>query len=89
MSIHYITTWEFPADPEAVPLSTAQHLLESQGRINRLAAEQDLEILDIQAELERVKADLEMLKAKRNTGEWLTIAVLVLIIGIMFAGKRF
>ncbi|KAF5233632.1 hypothetical protein FAUST_8068 [Fusarium austroamericanum] len=58
-------------------------------QINRLAAEQDLEILDIQAELERVKANLEMLKAKRNTSEWLTIAVLVLIIGIMFAGKRF
>ncbi|KAM0371416.1 hypothetical protein ACHAPY_010136 [Fusarium culmorum] len=77
------------ADPEAVPHSTAQHLLDNQGQINRLAAEQDLEILDNQAELERVKADLDMLKAKRNTGEWLTIAVLVLIIGIMFAGKRF
>ncbi|QPC72170.1 hypothetical protein HYE68_002922 [Fusarium pseudograminearum] len=89
MSIHYITTWEFPADPEAVPLTTAQHLLESQGQINRLAAEQDLEILDIQAELERIKTDLEILKAKHNAGEWVIIAVLVLIIGIMFVGERF
>ncbi|CAG2007582.1 unnamed protein product [Fusarium graminearum] len=88
-TFHCIATWVFPADPEAVPHSTAQHLLDNQGQINRLAAEQDLEILDIQAELERVKADLDMLKAKRKTGEWLTIAVLVLIIGIMFAGKIF
>ncbi|KAM0230392.1 hypothetical protein ACHAP5_011395 [Fusarium lateritium] len=47
-----------------VPRSTVQHLLRSQGQINRLAAEQDLEILGLRAEMERLGAEIDALKAR-------------------------
>ncbi|KAM0188257.1 hypothetical protein ACHAPI_010747 [Fusarium lateritium] len=49
-----------------VPRTTVKHLLRNQGQINQLAAEQDLEILGLRADVDRLSAEVCELRATLN-----------------------
>ncbi|KAM0343546.1 hypothetical protein ACHAPU_008441 [Fusarium lateritium] len=78
-----------------VPRSMAQHLLRSQGQINMLAAEQDVEILALKDDIDRLEAELETLKARIDHQSrsndalfWVAGFAVVIGVGCMALAKR-
>lgn len=51
---------------EYIPIEVLRHLLRVQGQINRLAAEQDIQIMDLEAEVDRLRADMTSIQTDMN-----------------------
>jgi hypothetical protein len=51
---------------EFITIDVVRHLLRVQGQINRLAAEQDLQIINLEAEVDRLRADITLIQREMN-----------------------
>lgn len=82
---------------EYVPIEVLRHLLRVQGQINRLAAEQDIQIMDLEGELDRLRADMTSIQIEINNQQlqrlpnevvlaWIVAAMAVLLSGFWLAG---
>lgn len=51
---------------EYIPIEVLRHLLRVQGQINRLAAEQDIQIMDLESEVDRLRGDVALIQREIN-----------------------
>ncbi|CAJ0543859.1 Ff.00g039620.m01.CDS01 [Fusarium sp. VM40] len=82
---------------EYLPIELIRHLLRVQGQINRLAAEQDLQVMDLEGEVDRLRGDVSSLQREMNSREasgdhngivlaWIVAGMGVLLTGFWVAG---
>ncbi|KIL88338.1 hypothetical protein FAVG1_08417 [Fusarium avenaceum] len=82
---------------EYIPIEVLRHLLRVQGQINRLAAEQDLQLMDLEGEMDRLRGDILVMQREINNQQalghhneivlaWIVAGMAILLSGLWLAG---
>ncbi|KAH6952078.1 hypothetical protein HG530_012585 [Fusarium avenaceum] len=82
---------------EYVPIEVLRHLLRVQGQINRLAAEQDVQIMDLEGEVNHLRGEISVMQRQMNNRQvsgqhndfvlaWIVAGMAVLFSGLWLAG---
>ncbi|RGP78956.1 hypothetical protein FLONG3_2861 [Fusarium longipes] len=78
--------------PGFIPNDALERLYQAQGIANRLAADQDLEILTLAAEIDRLRGDIDDLSQRVERTETrsttMTIGVIVLCVAVCISFTR-
>jgi hypothetical protein len=72
---------------EFITIDVVRHLLRVQGQINRLASEQDLQIMDLEAEIDRIRGEVVAMQRdmKRKSQLGVECQIYLAILGIILA----